>query len=120
MNSIAFVFNQGSYGNASSREGMDVLLAVSSIYDKIGIFFISDGILLLVPNQNPQNILLYNFIKAFNLLPIYGIKNIYLCKNSLIKYGLNHHNIKWILNAEKISANVWRKKIDKYDKIFCF
>lgn len=51
---IAFVFTQGPHGNSAGREGLDALLATSALSEDLGVFFISDGVLQLLPQQQPE------------------------------------------------------------------
>ncbi len=51
---IAFIFTQGPHGSSAGREGLDALLATSALSEDIGVFFISDGVLQLLPQQQPE------------------------------------------------------------------
>lgn len=117
--SISFVFTNCSHGDSGGREGLDAILAASAFIDKIGIFFIADGIFLLLPKQQPAYIIARNFISTFGILSIYGIDKIYICASSAQERGLNV-NEKFILSAELLSANELRKKIKNYDIIITF
>lgn len=54
MKRIAFVFTQGPHGSSAGREGLDALLAASALSENIGAFFLSDGVLQLLPQQQPE------------------------------------------------------------------
>lgn len=119
MNNFAFIFKNAPHGNTSGREGLDVLLAISTLNPKIGIFFIADGVFIPLLHQKPEQILSKNFIITFNLLSLFNIKNIYLCSHSAIERGLDKKNsfilnIKWLTNLE-LSL-----KIKSYKIIFTF
>lgn len=76
---IAFIFTQGPHGSSAGREGLDALLATSALSEDIGVFFISDGVLQLLPQQQPEKILARNYIATFGVLPLYDVENCYLC-----------------------------------------
>ncbi|NDL64513.1 sulfurtransferase complex subunit TusC [Acerihabitans arboris] len=119
MKRIAFVFTQGPHGGAAGREGLDALLAASALTDEIGVFFIADGVLLLLPQQQPAHILARDFIPTFGVLPIYEIVHYYLCAESLAARGLAGAG-GWVLDAEVLPAARWRERLSTFDTILTF
>jgi tRNA 2-thiouridine synthesizing protein C len=89
VNNVGFVFRQPPHGNSSGREGLDALLAASAYTEALNVFFIGDGVLQLIKNQQPDAILSRNYIATFKMLPLYDIENIYVCQQSLIERGLS-------------------------------
>ncbi|UVK78159.1 MAG: sulfurtransferase complex subunit TusC [Sodalis sp. Fse] len=119
MKRIAFVFTHGPHGDAAGREGLDALLATSALCEDIGVFFISDGVLLLLPDQQPSWILSRDFIATFGVLPLYAIDHLYLCADSATERGLNAVAI-WVLEAEWLPADEWRQRLMAYDTVITF
>jgi len=119
MKRIAFVFTHGPHGSAAGREGLDALLATSAINDRLGVFFISDGVLLLLPEQRPSAILARDFAPTFGILPIYDINRLYLCAESVSERGLGAVQ-KWVLDAEIVSAVEWRRCLSEFDIVLTF
>ncbi|MBS9439284.1 sulfurtransferase complex subunit TusC [Photorhabdus noenieputensis] len=119
MKKIAFVFTKAPHGNAGGREGLDALLATSALTEKIGVFFISDGVLQLLPNQQPDRILARNYIATFKVLPLYDIDECYLCQEDLVMRGLSSIN-RFVLDAEVIPAETIRQKLVDYDVVLTF
>lgn len=119
MKRIAFVFTHGPHGNASGREGLDALLATSAINDGVGVFFIADGVLLLLPEQRPSAILARDFAPTFGILPIYDIHRLYLCAESLAERGLNAVQ-RWVLDAEIVPAAEWRRCLSEFEIVLTF
>ncbi|AKZ66022.1 sulfurtransferase complex subunit TusC [Candidatus Palibaumannia cicadellinicola] len=117
--SIAFLFTNGPHNEAAGREGLDALLAISAICENIGVFFVSDGIFLLLPDQKPEQIMAKNFINAFGIIPLYNITSLYLCADSAIERGFNVHT-SWLLNINFIPANFLNKTISLYNHIIKF
>lgn len=118
-NSIAFVFTKGPHGLAAAREGLDALLATLSLSKKIGIFFISDGVLLLLPGQKPSHILGRDFISTFGVLKFYNIKYVLLCAESVKERGFDT-DIAWVFSSKLLSPNEFRHKLNGYDIILTF
>lgn len=119
MKNIAFIFSHCPHGDSSGREGLDALLAASAFCEKIGVFFIADGVLLLLPYQQPTQVLARDFIATFGVLPLYDIDQLYLCIDSAIERGIGN-NIELLLNPERLPAIIWRQKLSTYDAILTF
>lgn len=117
--SISFVFTNCPHGNAAGREGLDALLATYAFSDEIVLFFIADGVFLLLPKQQPEHILARDFISTFGILQIYGIDRLYFCADSAHERGLNA-NERLILDVEWLPAKDLRKKLSYYDRIITF
>lgn len=119
MNRIAFIFTHGPHGDAVGREGLDALLATSALTEDIGVFFIADGILLLLPYQQPTRILARDFIATFGILPLYDIDRLYLCADSAAERCLSA-GAGWVLDAEWLSAAAWRQRLASFDAVLTF
>ena len=117
---LAFLFRTAPHGNAISREGLDALLAATAFCDeeKIGVFFIDDGVLNLLDGQNPELLLQKDFIRTFKLLDLYDIEQRFICADSLDQYNLHAEQI--IISAEKIDRTSLINKLSQAEKVFTF
>ena len=116
---VAFVFTQGPHGSAAGREGLDAVLATSALSEDIGVFFIGDGVLQLLPGQQPEKILARNYIATFGVLPLYDVENCYLCATAIKERGLQQVT-DWVLKAEILPADTLRQKLTAYDVVMTF
>lgn len=119
MNHIAFVFTHGPHGDAAGREGLDALIATSALTKNVGVFFIADGVLLLLPHQQPARILARDFVATFGVLPFYDIDRLYLCSNSATERGLDV-GTSWVLDVEWLPVISWRQRLATFDTILTF
>ena len=117
---IAFLFRTAPHGNAVSREGLDALLAATAFCDEedIGVFFIDDGVLNLLDEQNPELLLQKDFIRTFKLLDLYDIEQRFVCVDSLDQYNLQAEQL--IISAEKIDRTSLINKLSQAEKVFTF
>ena len=117
---LAFLFRTAPHGNAISREGLDALLAATAFCDEeeIGVFFIDDGVLNLLDEQNPEVLLQKDFIRTFKLLDLYDIEQRFVCADSLDQYNLNTEQL--IISAEKIDRTSLINKLRQVEKVFTF
>ncbi|QIQ42090.1 MAG: sulfurtransferase complex subunit TusC [Buchnera aphidicola (Microlophium carnosum)] len=118
MKMLAFVFSHAPHGTSFGREGLDAIFSISSIFKKISLFFIGDGVLQLINSHQSENILSRNYTSSFSILSFYNIKDFYCCKASLIERGLSNNN--FILNINILDSYMLRSKLDNYDAIMNF
>ncbi|QLB20766.1 tRNA 2-thiouridine(34) synthase TusC [Vespertiliibacter pulmonis] len=95
---LAILFTQPPFGTATSREGLDVLLAASAFCneEQLAICFLNDGIFNLLANQLPENILQKDHISTFKLIELYELNHCFICQDSIKTRNLS--NAKWLLN----------------------
>ena len=117
---LAFLFRTAPHGNAISREGLDALLAATAFCneEEIGVFFIDDGVLNLLDEQNPELLLQKDFIRTFKLLDLYDIEQRFVCADSLDQYNLQTEQL--IISAEKIDRTSLINKLSQAEKVFTF
>ena len=117
---LAFLFRTAPHGNAISREGLDALLAATAFCDEeeIGVFFIDDGVLNLIDNQQPEIIQQKDFIRTFKLLDLYDVEQRFICTASLQKFKLDNREL--ILSCEKIDRSLLLEKLNQAEKLFTF
>ncbi|WJV53571.1 sulfurtransferase complex subunit TusC [Prodigiosinella aquatilis] len=119
MKRIAFVFTHVPHGNASGREGLDALLAMSALTENIGVFFIGDGVFQLLPQQQPEKVLMRNYIATFGVLPLYDVEHCYVCETSLQQRGISP-GMGWILDVKILPADVLRTTLSTYHSVLTF
>ncbi|KAB7894996.1 sulfurtransferase complex subunit TusC [Rouxiella sp. S1S-2] len=116
---VAFVFSQGPHGTSAGREGLDALLATSALSENIGVFFVADGVLQLLPGQQPEKILARNYIATYGVLPLYDVEECFLCEASASERGLAEFD-DWVLDVEKLSPERLRQRLSNYHVILTF
>jgi len=119
MKRVAFVFRSAPHGTSAGREGLDALLATSALSDDPGVFFIGDGVLQLLPGQQPEQVLARNHIATFRVLPLYDIESCFLCATSARERGLPQDS-DWVIDVEMLEADGLREKLSQYDVVLTF
>ena len=117
---IAFLFRTSPHGTSISREGLDAILAATAFCEPndIGIFFINDGVLNRIDNQQPEIIQQKDFIRTFKLLDLYDVEQRFICTASLQKFKLDNREL--ILSCEKINRSLLLEKLNQAEKLFTF
>lgn len=116
---VAFVFTQSPHGSSAGREGLDAVMATSALSDEIALFFISDGVMQLLPAQQPEKVLARNYITTFGVLPLYDIDQFYLCETALEERGIAQ-DTPFVLPVTVLSPSALRQKLDHYDRVLTF
>lgn len=119
MKRIAFVFKSAPHGTSAGREGLDALLATSALSEDIGVFFVGDGVLQILPGQQPDKILSRDYIATFRVLPLYDIEQCYLCAESARERGLSE-NSAWVIDVDLLAPDALREKLHQFDVILTF
>lgn len=119
MKRIAFVFSSAPHGSSSGREGLDALLATSALTDNIGVFFVGDGVFQLLASQQPDAILMRDYIATFKVLPLYDIEQCWLCAASLRERGLGEETA-FVLPAQRLEPDALRERLDEYTVVMTF
>lgn len=101
MKKVAIIINTSPHGNAKGREALDIALSLSGI-NHVSVFFMNDGVFHLLSNQHPEKILMRDYIATLNMLELYDIEDVYVCKCSLSSRSLTN-----------ISLNIPNKMLDK-------
>lgn len=71
MNRLGFVFQSAPHSTSKGREGLDAILAASAYSEDIQIFFIGDGVLQLLKNQEPKRFylgIIFQDLKCLNFM----------------------------------------------------
>lgn len=119
MNRVAFVFTSAPHGNAAGREGLDALLATSALTEEIGVFFIGDGVFQLLAGQQPQTILMRDYIATFKVLPLYDIETFWICSTSMRERGLDDET-PLVLDATRLTSDRLHEELSHYDTVLTF
>lgn len=86
---------------------------------RLGGVFVGDGVLQLLPGQQPEKILARNYIATFGVLPLYDVERCYLCQASLQERGLSQV-ADWVLDAEVLAPDELRRELAGYDAVMTF
>jgi tRNA 2-thiouridine synthesizing protein C len=83
------------------------------------VFFVGDGVLQLLPGQQPAKVLGRDYIATFRILPLYDIEQCFLCAASVRERGLSGQ-ASWVIDAEALEPDALREKLNHYDVVLTF
>lgn len=100
---IVLVCRKSPYGNSIARETIDIALAAGVYEQQFSMVFLDDGVWQLHSNQDTQLIGTKNHQKALSALPLYGIENIYVDEQALIKRKIKQQEL--AIEVDALSPN---------------
>lgn len=118
---LGILFTQPPFGTATSREGLDALLAASAFCeeDEILICFINDGVFNLVHNQQSELILQKNHTATFKLIELYELSECFICEDSLKNRDLDPDKL-IISELSAIPQSAIFDKLKQAEKVLTF
>ncbi len=118
MSQLTFVFRHAPHGSASGREGLDALLAASAYCENLHVLFVGDGVLQLLPDQQPSRILSKDYAPMFKLFDLYDIEQVLVCQQSLIERGITEQAL--ITEVQLVEHEDIQRRLQQADKILSF
>ncbi|MGC9423631.1 sulfurtransferase complex subunit TusC [Vibrio sp.] len=118
MKKIAFIFHSSPHAISAGREGLDALLATSAYHDNLAVFFVAEGVLQLVKNQQPEHVLSRDYLSAFKLLDLYDIEQRYVCQQSLTEWGMDIEDL--LIEAQSLTPVEIAKLWQDFDHVLTF
>ncbi|MCD1126156.1 sulfurtransferase complex subunit TusC [Jinshanibacter sp. LJY008] len=119
MKKIAFIFTHVPHGASGGREGLDAVLATSALTEEIGLFFLSDGVFQLLSGQQPDQILMRNYIATFGVLALYDIEQCFICTDSMLERGINP-DVALVIDAIRLNQQQMYERLSGYDVVLTF
>ncbi|QBH98222.1 sulfurtransferase complex subunit TusC [Limnobaculum zhutongyuii] len=119
MKKIAFVFTHVPHGSSGGREGLDAVLATSALTEEIGLLFLSDGVFQLLPEQQPDQILMRNYIATFGVLALYNIEQCFVCTDSMFERGIDQDTV-LVIDAIRLNQQQMHERLSGYDVVLTF
>ena len=90
--------------------------ALSAFEHKVSLFFMDDGVLQIIRDQDPWDIGMKNVSPTFRAWEDYEIEHIYVEKESLEMRGMKNTDL--LIKIEIVGADQLGKIIEKQDFIF--
>ena len=117
--SLLVVVRQPPYGSSLARTSLEVALSSASFEQEIGLLFMGDGVLQLLPEQDSTAIGVRNMAKLIASFPLYELNTLFADEAALQRYGLeDKHQLPQSL--QRLDDDAMRLLFDRYDHILGF
>ncbi|QHF02961.1 sulfurtransferase complex subunit TusC [Pseudomonas asturiensis] len=91
--SLLIVSRQSPWSGPGAREALDIVLAGGAFDLPVGLLFLDDGVLQLLPQQNAQALQQKDLSANLKALPIFGVEDLYACALSLAERGISRDDL---------------------------
>jgi len=116
--SLLVVVRHSPYGSSLARTSLEVALSSATFDQDVGLLFIGDGVLQLLPEQDSSTIGVRNIARLIASFPLYDLETLFADKAALAQYGLDLQELpeKLQLLDDDAMANLFKC----YDHILSF
>ena len=117
--SLLVVVRQPPYGSSLARSSLEVALSSASFEQEIGLLFMGDGVLQLLPDQDSTAIGVRNMAKLIASFPLYDLNALFADEAALQRYAFKE-TLQLPENLQRLGENEMRLLFDRYDHILGF
>lgn len=84
--SLLVVVRRPPYGDSLARSAIDAALAAAAFDQPVDLLFLGDGVLQLLPQQDPAGVGRKSIARLLASLPLYGIDQVYVDTAAATRY----------------------------------
>ena len=93
MSELLIITSAAPYSSSSPDDALDAALAASNVGLQVSVLFEETGVLQLIQGTQKDETVNQSLEKRINSLEMFDIESLYYCKESLIRLGLQAHQI---------------------------
>jgi tRNA 2-thiouridine synthesizing protein C len=116
--SLLVVVRHSPYGSSLARTSLEVALSSATFDQQIGLLFMGDGVLQLLPEQDSSATGVRNIAKLMASFPLYELNQLFADETALVRYGLGEQALPQ--NLQRLSDDAMRQLLARYDHILGF
>ncbi len=116
--SLLVVVRHSPYGSSLARTSLEVALSSATFDQQIGLLFMGDGVLQLLPEQDSSATGVRNIAKLMASFPLYELNQLFADETALVRYGLGEQALPQ--NLQRLSDDAMRELLVRYDHILGF
>ncbi len=107
MKSLLLISTSAPWSGLAARETLDIALAGGAFDLPVSMLWRDDGVYQLLDGQQPEAIQQKNLQAQLSGLPLFGIEQLYVCRDSLQQRGMTAGQLALdvqVVGADEISA----------------
>lgn len=116
--SLLVVVRHSPYGSSLARTSLEVALSSATFDQHVGLLFMGDGVLQLLPEQDSSATGVRNIAKLMASFPLYELNQLFADETALLRYGLGEQALPQ--NLQRLSDDAMRELLVRYDHILGF
>ncbi len=114
--SLLIISRQAPWAGPSAREALDIVLAGGAYDLPVGLLFMDDGVLQLLPEQDASALQQKDLTANLKALSMFGVEEVYACGQSLAARGIAHDTLDADIHHLSARAEL-SALIDRYDQV---
>ena len=116
--SLLVVVRHSPYGSSLARTSLEVALSSATFDQQVGLLFMGDGVLQLLPEQDSSTTGVRNIAKLMASFPLFELDQIFADETALARYGLMGQELPQ--NLQRLDDEAMRQLLTRYDHILGF
>ena len=116
--SLLVIVRHTPYGSSLARSAIEIALVSGTFDQRVGVLFMGNGVLQLLPEQDSVALGVRNIAKLIASFPLYDVNNIYVDEAALKQHGLQENELS--LQSEFLNQSAMRDLLQRYDHIVGF
>jgi tRNA 2-thiouridine synthesizing protein C len=113
--SMLIISRQAPWAGTGARDALDIALAGAAFELPVSLLFLDDGVLQLMPAQQPEQLQQKNLQANLRALPMFGVEQLYVAGRSLEQRGLASAEL--ALDVEVLDDAAIRELIAAHDQL---
>jgi len=93
IKNFLYLNRRAPYGTIYAWESLEVVLIGAAFDQKVDLFFVDDGVYQLTKGQDTAGIGMKNFSATYRTLGDYGVRHMYVDRQSLESRGLTQNDL---------------------------
>ncbi|AQS36252.1 sulfur relay protein TusC/DsrF [Shewanella psychrophila] len=118
MKKLMIIFRRAPHGTPHGREALDLALLSASFEQEVSLIFVDEGVLHLLPEQQPEYAGAKDYIATFGALALYDIETVLACQSSLERFGLVNSEL--TISVEKVTSQNITAQLQVADEVLVF
>jgi len=87
--SLLVIARRTPYGNSLARSSLEVALSSATFDQNVGLLFLGEGVLQLIPGQESSELGIRNIAKLITSFPLYELNSIFVDELAVVNYGID-------------------------------
>jgi tRNA 2-thiouridine synthesizing protein C len=114
--SLLIISRQPPWSGPGAREALDIVLAGGAFDLPIGLLFLDDGVLQLLPEQKAAQVQQKDLTANLKALSLFGVEDIFACGDSLTERGISSVGLN-VDTLQLLQTSEVPMIIDRYDQV---
>jgi len=114
--SLLIISRQAPWSGPGAREALDIVLAGGAFDLPIGLLFLDDGVLQLLPEQKAAQVQQKDLTANLKALSLFGVEDIFACSDSLAERGISSDGLN-VDTLQLLQTSEIHMIIDRYDQV---